>query len=78
MTTTATPTPAVHPTHSHYYVSLEGRGCGIRVGTCEDDIWNQMAREVGTNAVQEIREATEADIAYVRGMGGRVPSLPKT
>lgn len=59
-----------------YYAST---GCGacIRLAEDEDDAYEKVLREVGTaNGVNDVREATEQDIAWVRGMGGYVPKLP--
>lgn len=47
-------------------------GCAIRRGTRER-VMRQMAREIGTDNVREIRPANDDDIAWVRGMGGHVP-----
>lgn len=59
-----------------YYAST-GRGACIRVAKDEDDAYEKILREVGTSAgVQYVREATENDISWVRGMGGYVPKLP--
>lgn len=57
-----------------YYVSTD-RGCGIRAARDEDAVWRQLAREVGTDNVRDVREATEKDMDWVRGMGGYVHSL---
>lgn len=62
------------PTNRLFHVSTD-RGCGIRAAVDEDAMWRMMAREVGTSNVSEIREATEADIAWVRGMGGYIPKI---
>lgn len=38
-----------------------------------------ILREVGEyNGIKEIRKATEADIAWVKGMGGHVPENRKS
>lgn len=58
----------------YYYVSTD-RGCGIKAARDEDHAYRQAARQVGDNNIQDVREATEADIAWVRGMGGYVPQL---
>lgn len=58
--------------HKHYYVNTRD-GCGIRTAKDEEDVMRQMATEVGTDNVSTIREATPADIEWVRGMGGIIP-----
>jgi hypothetical protein len=55
-------------------------GCGVCLseGKDEDETYERVLREVGTrNGVQEIREATASDIAYVKAMGGYVPKAAK-
>jgi hypothetical protein len=60
-----------------FYLST-GMGACIRVAEDEDDAYEKVLREVGTDAgVDDVREATEQDIEWVRGMGGRVPTLPR-
>jgi hypothetical protein len=49
------------------YVSTDF-GCSIRIGPD-----SQIIREIGTAHIKGIRFATEKDVAWVRGMGGRVP-----
>lgn len=58
-----------------FYVSISGRGCGLRAAKDEDAVRDMMAREAGTDNIQEIREATDKDIDWVKGMGGRVPQI---
>lgn len=51
-------------------------GCGacLRFGTSEDSVRRAVLREVGTdNGVESVREATAADIAWIRAMGVYVP-----
>ena len=56
------------------FFAKTGRGVCIRAGTDIDEVEQKLLREVGTrDGVQDIRIATESDIAHVRGMGGRVP-----
>ena len=43
-------------------------GCAIRVGSDRD-----ILNDIGRSNVDSIRLATEADVAWVRGMGGRIP-----
>lgn len=58
-----------------YYVKT-GLGCGIRIGTSEEQVEEEVLREVGTRAgVELVEEANEASINWVRMMGGRVPEL---
>lgn len=58
-----------------YYAETE-RGCCIRRALSEEQALTQILREVGTTyaGVRLLREATEADLAWVKGMGGRVPA----
>lgn len=57
-----------------YYVET-GRGCCIRCARSAEQAEREALREVGTyEGVQNVREATERDIEWVRGMGGRVPA----
>lgn len=61
-----------------FYVST-GMGCCIMKARDEDHARKQALIEVGTmRGVREVREATESDIAWVRGMGGRIPKLDPT
>lgn len=56
-----------------YYVET-GMGCGIKCAADEDDARAKTLREVGTMVgVEEVREATAADINWVKKMGGYVP-----
>lgn len=56
-----------------YYVET-GIGCCIRRARSEDQALEDALREVGTwNGIKAVRLASEADLAWVRGMGGRVP-----
>lgn len=55
-----------------YYVDTY-MGCGLRLAKNKQDLIQQLAREVGTDNVKGIRKATDADIAWVRGMGGWMP-----
>ena len=57
-----------------YHIETD-RGVGIRAATSEEEVWQMMAREVGTSNVRDIHEATPEEIAWVRGMGGRVPNV---
>jgi hypothetical protein len=53
-----------------------GLGACIRAGEDVDDVYDSLLAEVGTrNGVDDVRPATEADIDYVRCMGGYVPKL---
>jgi hypothetical protein len=52
------------------------QGCGIRVGSDEQSVRDAITRSSGTdNRIRDVREATEADISWVKGMGGYVPEL---
>jgi hypothetical protein len=57
------------------YVVHTNRGMTIRAATDEDDAFEQVARKVGSDNITDVSEATERDIAWVRGMGGYVPAL---
>lgn len=58
-----------------YYVDT-GRGCGLKAGMTERGVRSSALREVGTAVgVKLVRLATDADIAWVRGMGGVVPRI---
>jgi hypothetical protein len=50
------------------YIELSGRGCGLST----DSEANILKRE-GTANVALIRNATQKDVDWVRGMGGYVP-----
>lgn len=52
------------------------RGCGIRDYRNHESALKGIAREVGEGYVTVVREATERDIAWVRGMGGYIPLVP--
>lgn len=55
-----------------WYVKTS-HGVGIRAGFDEDAVERALADEVGRSNIQEVREASQADIEWVRRMGGRVP-----
>lgn len=60
-----------------WYVET-GLGCGIREGNTEAVVRRRELECVGTYAgVDEVRLATEEDIANVRSMGGYVPEQKK-
>jgi hypothetical protein len=50
------------------YFEFYGSGCGLST-----DMPTQIVRRYGTANVRLIRNATEKDVAWVRGMGGAVP-----
>lgn len=50
------------------YVERFGGGCGLKTGSRR-----QIEREMGTDNVRLIRNATEEDVSWVRAMGGYVP-----
>lgn len=52
------------------------RGCGIREDRNHEAALKSIAREVGDGYVTLVREATEHDVDWVRGMGGYIPSKP--
>jgi hypothetical protein len=57
-----------------YYVET-GRGCGIRRARSVEQARRKTLREVGTyEGVRLVREATQRDLNWVRGMGGSVPA----
>lgn len=57
-----------------YYVET-GCGCGLREASSIEQAKRAALREVGTmNGVEAVRLATGDDIAWVRAMGGFVPS----
>jgi len=59
------------------YYAETGMGCCIREATSLQNAKNIILREVGTyNGVKIVREASEADIGWVKGMGGYVPKIP--
>ncbi len=69
------PRPNVKEAKTLFFVST-GKGCTIREGYDMDFVEAAVLREVGTDAgISDIREATEADIEYVRGMGGNIPKV---
>lgn len=56
-----------------YYIST-GQGCCIRSARDENHAVDMVLAEVGTDCgVESVREATKQDLAWVLGMGGRVP-----
>ena len=56
-----------------YYIET-GMGCCIRRARSEEGARRAVLREVGTyQGVGKVREATQHDIDWVRGMGGNVP-----
>lgn len=57
-----------------FYISTN-RGAGIREARGLKSALAQTRREVGYGNVKEVREASEQDIAWVRGMGGYVPRI---
>jgi len=58
-----------------FYVET-GAGCGIRVGKTIKEVRQEELKEAGTyNGVSEVRKATEADIAWVKTMGGYIPEI---
>ena len=58
------------------YYAETGLGACIRVANDEDEAYEKLLKEVGTaNGIQELREATDRDIAHVKAMGGRVPKI---
>lgn len=61
------------PRNRLFYVST-GLGVTLVVAEDEDSAEEKTLRKVGTyNGVQNCREATQGDIAYVKAMGGYVP-----
>lgn len=50
------------------YVELYGTGCGLSA-----DSPSAIIRREGTGNVKAIRNATQNDVSWVRGMGGYVP-----
>jgi hypothetical protein len=59
-----------------YYAETD-RGCALRTAETLDKARAQFKREVGEDNVRTVREATEKDIDWVRGMGGYVPPFVK-
>ena len=59
-----------------YYVSTR-QGCTIRKASSLAAAIRSVARDVGSNNVQDGRIATDKDIAWVRGMGGYVPATAR-
>lgn len=57
-----------------FYIETN-RGCGLRRAHRLSSARKMAEREVGISNVREVREATERDIAWVRGMGGYVPQI---
>lgn len=57
-----------------FYISTD-RGAAIRSAHRLDSAKKLAREEVGRSNVKEVREATEADIAWVRGMGGYIPPI---
>lgn len=58
-----------------FYVET-GRGCGLKKGKTAESVRRVTLSEVGSiDGVRLVREATERDIAWVRGMGGHVPQI---
>ena len=56
-----------------FYVSTS-RGCGIRTARDEEHAESMVEREIGSmEYIEDVHEATERDIAWVQGMGGKVP-----
>jgi hypothetical protein len=50
------------------------KGCGVREARTVESGRKAILREAGEyDGVQVCREATEADIAWVKGMGGYIP-----
>lgn len=64
-------------THQLYTVRTT-RGMTIRAATDADDAFDQVARQIGKNNIEDVEETTERDIAWVRGMGGYVPKIETT
>lgn len=61
------------------YYANTGIGCTLLTAVSLPSAKSKAMREVGTRAgVKEVRLATEQDIAWVRGMGGRVPKITAT
>lgn len=61
--------------HKLFYVSLNRGGRGIKAARTLDSARMQVEREQGEWSVREIRPATAQDVAWVRGMGGHIPSV---
>lgn len=60
------------------FYARTGIGCCIREARNLRSAHAAILREVGEfNGVKEVRKATDADIAWVRGMGGHVPEKRK-
>jgi hypothetical protein len=57
-----------------YFVETDC-GVGIRRASSLDSAYSGLAREIGENNINEVREATDEDIEYVRSMGGYIPAV---
>jgi hypothetical protein len=57
-----------------YYLNTD-RGVAIRAAQNIKQARREAVREVGEDGLKGIRKATEADIAWVKGMGGYVPTV---
>lgn len=55
-----------------FYV-LTSNSCGIRKAKDAKTALKNALREVGTNGNPSVREATQMDISWVKGMGGHIP-----
>lgn len=61
------------PRRSTLYYVKTGYGCAI-IAACGISQARALAlREVGTSNFEGVRRATKEDVAWVEGMGGRVP-----
>ena len=57
-----------------YYV--EGQhGCGLRVAVSITQARANFRKEFGTDGCISVKRANEADVGWVKGMGGHVPEL---
>ena len=57
-----------------YYVE-QSLGCGLRAAYNLQQATAEARAEIGTNNFQRCTKATPEQIAWVKGMGGYVPSL---
>lgn len=57
-----------------FYVRKQS-GCGLIASESLKEATKEFIKDWGSYELLQIREADEKDIAWVRGMGGRVPDV---
>ena len=59
-----------------FKVTLYGGYCYLEMATSYENARKQALSQDGSANVQHVEIATDEDVAWVRGMGGKVPELP--